>query len=146
MDLLGDHGEQTSGGVFANEDGVIETLGHVWRSEFEGMHAADSEGQERRLYQSEYDVEVVRGCNRVRDGLERLKERYGNSLAIPDAAVTLLDGGVCKTQARTRRTRIHRVRSKIYEFVKEDSGWERAAENVVRFVGAGDQSGPLEDQ
>ena len=118
----------------------VDTLGHVWRSEREGVYSVDDQGRERRLYESEYDPELVRGVTSVGAALAALVAAYGRDLKVGDAAVALLDGGVCKSKAVDRRKRIGRVRSKVYECVKRTEGWERVAEGLVRFVG--EQAGP----
>ena len=136
MDVVDALNSQASKGTSddASEDGA-DTLGHVWRSEREGVYSVDEQGRERRLYESEYDPELVRGVTSVGAGLATLVAAYGRHLKVGDAAVALLDGGVCKSKAVDRRKRIGRVRSKVYEFVKRTDGWERVAEGLVCFGG-----------
>ena len=116
-------------------EGAMETLDHVWVSDAAREYAATLEEQERKINESKYDVEVVRGCRRVRAALLKLKAEYGDTLDVRDAAVVLLDAGVCRSREPSRSAQVQRVRIRIKEFLSKSADWERSCENVAHFVG-----------
>ena len=113
----------------------LETLGHVWTSEAAGAYIASIEEQERKLNDPEYDIDVVAGSKRIGEALGRLKDHYGNVLDIQDVAVAFLDAGVCRSNAATRKVRVSRVKTKVYEYVKKSPEWQRVRENTIQCVG-----------
>lgn len=118
------------------DTGAMETLGRVWTSEAAEVYTTTIEERERKLHESTYDVGVVRGCSGVADALDELRARYGDTLDIQDVAVALLDAGVCRSNAGTRKLRVGRAKTKVYEYVKKSADWERVRENTMQFVGA----------
>ena len=116
-------------------EGVMDTLGHVWTSEAAGAYIATIEERERRLRESDYDVDVDTGMLEVsRTRLERLRGHYGDTLDIQDVAVVFLDAGVCRSNAATRKLRVGRAKAKVYEYVKKSASWQRSRENTMQFV------------
>ena len=120
----------------AADEGLMETLDHVWVSDAAKEYVAALEEQERRINESKYDVKVVRGCRIVRTALLKLKAEYGDTLDVRDAAVVLLDAGVCSSREPSRSAQVQRVRIRINEFLRKSADWERSGENVAHFVGA----------
>ena len=120
----------------AGEEPPLETLGFVWTSEAAGAYIASIEERERKLTDPEYDIDVVAGSKRIGEALGRLKDRYGYELDIQDVAVAFLDAGVCRSNAATRKARVSRVKTKVYEYVKKSPEWQRVRENTIGFVGS----------